>query len=533
MANLSKDEIQQLVATGFADPVFFCKTFLRHVFTKEIPWFHRAIFSIITGQTDFLLKYGEMDKILSHFVWRVDPSDPESDEVPMFSIIKDDAGKEIGVNLNRGKFTEIIMPRGFAKTTVVGYACIIWKIVYKEEKFVVYISETARSAEQQMNNVKTELNSNLLIQKCFGSLVPSRMEDKKNRADILQLRNGTVLAARGRIAQIRGLNVDTQRPTCILFDDVEDLESVSTETQRLKVREWFFADVLPAIAELDDSSTIIGLGTLLHREALLPTLALDPDWTTITLGAIDRDGAALWAANQSLKHLERKKQRYMRAGMLAQYYMEYESQIRNDESAPFKEHMILHKPELIGADFDAVALALDPAISDAVKADGTAIAVVGILPTGLMVVLECLYKVGMTPREQINKFFELSKMYNVTLHGVESNAYQRSLIYNIKEEMFRKNQYLGEVRALHHKTAKNERILGILQPRYSSGYIVHARRFVELETQLLDFPNNKKDAPDALAMAISLLDPYAANSANPTIDLEEDEYEPLTNWRQY
>jgi hypothetical protein len=53
--------------------------------------------------------------------------------------------------------------------------------------------------------------------------------------------------------------------------------------------------------------------------------------------------------------------------------------------------------------------------------------------------------------------------------------------------------------------------------------------------QLLDWPNGKKDYPDALAMAISLLDPYAAQAADPEKDLADDDYEPLDkvlNWRR-
>jgi hypothetical protein len=52
----------------------------------------------------------------------------------------------------------------------------------------------------------------------------------------------------------------------------------------------------------------------------------------------------------------------------------------------------------------------------------------------------------------------------------------------------------------------------VLAPRYAAGYITHQRRFVDLEGQLQDWPYGKVDGPDAVAMAITLLDPYAGTA---------------------
>ena len=66
-----------------------------------------------------------------------------------------------------------------------------------------------------------------------------------------------------------------------------------------------------------------------------------------------------------------------------------------------------------------------------------------------------------------------------------------------------------------------------MHPRFANGYIELSRVFETLEEQLEDWPNGKKDLPDALAMVISLLDPFAAQAADPEKDLSEDEYLPL------
>lgn len=528
---LSQEDIAALRELTYEDPVEFLKTFFPTKFPKAIPWVHRGIAAIVTGRTDFLIKYGEMDKIIKHFRWSEDPSDPKAPTHPIFSIVYDAAGVAIGVDMYKAKYTEIIMPRGFSKTTLVGIGLVTYKVVFKENNFIVYLSETATHAETQLGNVKLELATNPLIQICFGNLKPDRTHEFKWTAGFFQAMNGVIVAAKGRGGQVRGLNVNAQRPDCILFDDVEDKESVKTEEQRLKCREWFYADVKPALPEMDENATIIGLGTVLHQEALLMVLERDPEWTTVKFGAIDLDGDPLWADNLTLEKLELKKKSYALAGMLSSYYMEYLSQLRNDETALFKPALL--RPEWLG-ELDARALACDPAISEKKGADFFALGAVGMTTRGYLLVLDVLMKKGVPPAEQVDLFYSMSEQWDINHHGVEAIAYQKALIHLIRGEMFRRKRYFVIQEIRHGTTGKDERIKGILQPRYANGYIGHLRRFPDYETQLLDYPNGKKDGPDVVAMAITLLDPYAANLADPDDNaIEKDEYEPHGNWRQY
>ncbi len=217
--------------------------------------------------------------------------------------------------------------------------------------------------------------------------------------------------------------------------------------------------------------------------------------------------------------------------------MEYYNQVRGGDNSKFTDKMFRYEPWVADDDF-MVAMAIDPAISEKPGADSTSIAVVAMhLKKGHHYVLESWNKQGAKPREQVDKYFELSKKWKVKHHGVEAIAYQSALVHFLREEMFRQKHYF-EITEIKHGTKKDERILGILQPRYANGYIVHTKRFPILESQLLDYPNGKKDAPDALSMAITLLDPYAAAAADPSMDLGADEYAPLDEvyrgeWRRF
>jgi hypothetical protein len=132
----------------------------------------------------------------------------------------------------------------------------------------------------------------------------------------------------------------------------------------------------------------------------------------------------------------------------------------------------------------------------------------------------------MHPREQIDTYFALDKKWKPTKRGVEATAYQQALIHLLREEMFRKKQYF-EIEEIRYQTAKVPRVEGILAPRYAAGVVVHRTHFPELETSLLDWPNGYLDPPDSVAMAIGLLDPFAATAAGEDFDLGEDEYPSL------
>jgi hypothetical protein len=208
--------------------------------------------------------------------------------------------------------------------------------------------------------------------------------------------------------------------------------------------------------------------------------------------------------------------------------MEYLSKLVVTEDAKFKgpfHYVIMRREEFI-----ARALVIDPAISKKENADFCALGVTGMTERGQHHVLDMYGKKGMTPREQIDKFFELKLLWDTTHQGVEAIAYQRALVHLIREEQFRKAKLFGqkayfEVTPITHgQQGKIPRVEGILQPRYAAGYISHQRLFPELEAQLLEWPNDKKDFPDVVAMCISLLDPYAALAFQPgNTDIEGNE----------
>lgn len=522
---LSVEEKRNIYQNGLDDPVFFCRVVLSGWFPRKMPWLHRGLLALMTRQTDFLLKFGketwrdevnewtpgELKKIIKHFVWSPNPDDTKAPKLPVFKP-QFENGKLVGLAMQVSQIQQEIIPRGFSKTTLCN-GVVLWNIVYKLRKFMVFVAETGPHAASQLGNVKEQLEVNDLIREVYGNLVPERNDSHVWRESEAHTLNDVWLVARGRGGQIRGLNRGGARPSLIIVDDCEDEESVLTEAQRKKTLRWLVGAVRPALPRNHPDAFIQVLGTMLHPECMLAQLARDPTVITSKFGAVDPDGDMLWEAHMSRKQYDALRTSYKSVGELASFTREFDSEVINIEERIFDTSRIIYLPKAI-PQFVSRAIALDPAISDELRADFCAFGVVGMEESGLLHVLDFFMKRGMSPREQVDKFFELKVMWQCTAAGVESVAFQKALVHLIREEMFRKSKIYGaqayfECIPITHSIDKITRVQGVLAPRYSAGYITHQHRFPDLEGQLDDWPLGKLDGPDVIAMAITLLDPVA------------------------
>lgn len=224
MSNLSQEEIKSIQEYYYSDPVAFLQEVLPHWFSAPLSWVHRGWLAIMLKRTDFLPKYGELDKICKEFVYKDNPWDPLEVGKPLFQLESNGS-----ISLITTKNIEIMMPRGIGKTTLANGADI-FQALYLVRHFILLIGETATHASQQLQNIRKEFEENPRIKAIYGNLKGSGSWNN----DQIELANGFVLAATGRGGQVRGRNVGGHRPDLIHIDDVEDEESVQTAEQREK-----------------------------------------------------------------------------------------------------------------------------------------------------------------------------------------------------------------------------------------------------------------------------------------------------------
>jgi predicted phage terminase large subunit-like protein len=362
-------------------------------------------------------------------------------------------------------------------------------------------------------------------------LKPERSSSEKWSARFFETTTGVAAAARGSGGQVRGLLHNGRRPDLVIVDDLEDRDEVRTDTLREKTRTWFMQDLKPVLPKIGGRGRMTVLGTILHEDCLLERLAVDPEWSCVKMGALDRSGSPLWDQYLTRERLEAEKQSFARQGNLRGFYMEYMSKTIAPETQIFKQEMFRYgRPpgELV-----AIAVAMDPAISEKRTADETVIAVVGMTDRGYHRVLDMWGARTQDDKLKLDMFFQMiQKWHALDLYagrfGIESVAYQATLIHTCREMMARKGMYF-EVQPITHKTKKTQRIKGVLQPRLAAGYLYFGQHFPELETQLLEFREDDShlhdDRPDAVSMAITLLDDFAPQAA--ASDPTKDEYPPL------
>lgn len=547
---ISQEELQALKERGYADPPFFLRTFLPDWFPGPIPWVHRGIAAIVLRRADFLLdwsnepgsEYTERDfrKILSNFFWK----DSRGEKHFIFHWDPDEPDS---ITIMLGKNVLIMMPRGFSKTTLM-MGLITHSVCYRDLDFELLVSASQGHSNKSVTAIASQLEGNALLRRCFGAMRPpqrSGIKWSESEGEITTL-GGVSLLAKGSGSQIRGSNINAKRPKRILADDLEDRESVGTPEQRAKLKQWFFSDLKYALPRTYKDGTMVVLGTLLHREALTTVMWDDPDFVSVVFGAVDAEGEALWPEAMTLEEIEQDKVSMASKGLLHVHYMELHNKIVAPEDQAFEDKQYLVFPRSTSAEgWVRKAIALDPAISEKKKADYAAIATGGITSDGFFHVYDVWMDKGKDPEKLLQQFFHMAQAFEMTSSdgfGIESIAYQKALLHYVRQMMF-KEKFFFECQPLSHgNQEKDLRILGHLHGRYKSLSVTHQTIFPLYKSQLLDFPNGKKDGPDVVAMMFSLLGPampVAGARGDPSGRRpEDDEYGSLEDmiggsWRKY
>jgi hypothetical protein len=542
---LTTEDITALAARCYRSHPEFCRVFLADWFPSKMPWVHRGIIALIRRTTDFLLDFGfeewqeetaewtpkDLDKIITNFL------DEETGK-PIFELHVDPDGT-VRITINACNSVVIVMPRGFAKTTLLN-SITLSEICYHETDFFLYLSEAADHAERQLETVKGELESNEMLRLVFGDKQPPRQSSKKWASNYIETTDGTQMAAIGTGGKVRGFAKRGKRPKVLLFDDLQDQDSVESDSQRAKDNRWFWRAARPAKRK---GGRDIILGTLLHKEAILNKAIANRQFTGVRFGAVDRQGDPLWAYMKDHAQLEDDKLAAAEAGELPGWYMEFMSEFKDDEAKMFPESKMVYIHKGL-ENFVAVGQALDPAISKSKKAAEAAMAVVGIDREGRKHVLDYHGQRGMDPYDMLEKFFDHHFKWIAHLppetqkHGVEAVQFQAALLPILRTMMVEKSKTHGpkayfEVLPIYHgQTQKEARIKGICKPLLWSGHLTFDQRWGKLHTQFVDFPGELVDGPDVVAMAIALLDPYVMlglgeNDNQVQAQLEADTAPPL------
>ena len=422
---------------------------------------------------------------------------------------------ELGEFLTKSRENLVIaFPREFGKSTYVWVFFPAWNILTGIYRYIVYIASSKERAIEQLRNLRSEIQVHPTLSG-FAKIIGDRA-DELEYVDRLTGKR-CLIRAYGAGQNLRGIRYQERRPDIVILDDVEDSESVQSETQRKKLREWFHADVRP----LSSTGRIFVIGTVLHEDSLLNNLLNNPPegFRGLKYGILDDEGNPTWPDRFPKEWVERRMRDYRTQGLVDVFYREYMNVAISPDTQIFRrEDFRYYDPKQLRWESYNVFTTVDLAISKADTADFTAVCTVAVSPENHWFVLDIDYG-RYDPSQTIEAIFRAVQKYRPLIVGMEKVAYQQALEHFLLKEMPARGIFF-RIEPLKAEKKKELRIQA-LQPRFRAGTVwfpANADFLPELEAELLTFPRGKHDdLIDALAYMEQIAYPPVGGAENVTI----------------
>lgn len=373
-------EIKQLLKI---DCEFFIEFFLGEELTSQVPQFHKEVWQLLTTTS--------MERVL------------------------------------------LAIPRDHAKTTLSKLA-VVWYFLFTNHRFCAYLSNTNTIALNACRDIIGFLKSPNFVA-TFGKI---HMVKESETASLwifdLPLGNGRVkrciLRAVGAGQQMRGINIDNQRPDITVIDDVEDNENTESENLQRKLDKWMFGPYLKALAR---KKKIIWLGNMLQKTSLLARLSRNPRWNPVVFGAMVKDSVSgamrsLWPERWPIDELIEDFKEYKDLGLTETWMCEMMNMPGHGENG-FTQDQITYAitPTPGGNSIRAAFITVDPAFGENSWNDNTAIVVHVIPEEGPPMVVEYVHE-RLTEHAMFEHLLRLSYKWNAWVWGIEAVAAQKVLI---------------------------------------------------------------------------------------------------------
>jgi len=411
----------------------------------------------------------------------------------------------------------LAIPRDHAKTTLSKLA-VVWYFLFSNSRFCVYLSNTNTIAKNACKDIMGYFDSPN-FKATFGGI----KRIKESETDSLwifevTMRDGRtkrcILRAVGAGQQMRGINIDNQRPDIAVVDDVEDNENTDSELLQRKLDRWVFGPFIKALAR---RKKIIWLGNMLQKTSLLARLSTRPNWNPIKFGALVKDAATgelrpLWPERWSMHELVEDFEEYKDMGLVETWMCEMMNMPGHGVDG-FTQEQINFAPVPGSDEILAAWLILDPAFGEKATNDDSSITVHVLPKDGPPMVVE--HRTGKFKEDELfDLMYNLGLKWNAWVWGIEAVAAQRVLIPFFQLLLVTKlmNHSVEIVPLMAGKgDPKISRIKSWVALMAKGEYAVYEGA-VEITTQLLDYnmkkTSNRDDLIDSCAYGPQMLLQY-------------------------
>jgi len=424
------------------------------------------------------------------------------------------------------KQVAVAAPRGHAKSTAGNFAYPLTSLLFGYKDFVLILSNTERQAQSFLMAIYQELVDNEILKEMFG---PFKFHTESKGEIIVETKGGRLFAvqARGAGQSLRGTKWGAKRPDLIVFDDVEDDDSVSNNDRREDFRKWVYNTVLPAMS---DTGEIRVFGTILHLDSMLENMMPeyqvpdeldkneylvkeplstyctyegdDLDWHSIRFRAHDKEFEhILWPSKFSEARLKKIQLSYFRRGIPEGYAQEYLNYPIDDSTAYFRSQDFLEYKDH-GKEILNYYIGVDFAVTEKNRADYTVFVVCGRNSDGFLVVVDVIR--DRMDALQIEEWFTiLQKRYNPEFFAVEKGTIWNSLKPAIERGMMVSDRFMNmlPIAMSQDKMSRGRSI----QNRMRAGAVKFMKNrewYPSFEEELTRFP---KDLHDDQVDAFSII----------------------------
>ena len=241
----------------------------------------------------------------------------------------------------RGQKVNILAPRGSGKSTVITVFyplhCIYYQYLYEEfgmksEKYILILSRSYGNAMDRIKDIKSEVEIRPSLSHLMGN---DTWGEKRSITS-----NDILLVPQSRGGKVRGSLYKGFRPTLVLPDDLDDIESIRNPNTLQKDEDWFNSDLM----ECGDADTnFVCVDTVKGERAIANQLRYRPAWRNIFIQAIPNpdqlvhpDAEQLWQeyrkiyANTALEPQERSAQ-------MEVFYTEHEKEMNAGVEETWRE----------------------------------------------------------------------------------------------------------------------------------------------------------------------------------------------------
>ena len=394
---------------------------------------------------------------------------------------------------------QILCFRGSGKTTISTITRAIHLILDDPNIRILIASKTLTNAEDFLKAIKSHFESNETFREIFGNHVGDKQWDERS----IEVKPRTSHEKEPTIMTVGVDGAVASKHYDVLFaDDLVEEGNSRTQHMRDRLQRWYYTVLMPVLEPPDPQFPHRGemtvSGTRYHPEDLYNHLTKsDLKESTLVIPAIDANGNSNWPNKFKIDFLLKKRKTNLLA-FNAQYQCDCEAM--KGEIFRYEDLLQHTESEYPSLSNLAIYQGVDLAISTKEQNDCFAQVVIGTNKDSegkdhiwILDFDEGHYRFN----QQTSRILRFYRNYNVIKCGIESNAYQKAQLHNLKIEC-------PNFRGLPIYTQKDKVTRAWkLAAMAENGQIHFKTRHSNLLEHLLRFPNHrKKDLFDALDFAI-------------------------------